>query len=272
MAISFFNNYEINLSENSDLNWNYVKDINALIAGKRGSGKSFLGLMMTKSIAGNFPYGQIFIVDFKRSDFYRLSALLPERRVASTKEEIFDLLEYYTKLMRQRIKFFETIPNSFGKTARDLKMPPFYLIYDEFGSFTSKLDTKEKKRHDSLIKDIVLLGRQFNFGLIAIMQQASVGNSGLDSLVKEQFGLVVHMGNATSSALRQTFGEDIEHQKFRFKNGQGQLRLDSLSYSNMTRPFTAKKLYPHLLWKDFETNFYDQNDEKALFDHELKEQ
>ena len=269
MGTTFFNNYEINISENSNLIWNYSKDTNALIAGKRNSGKTWLAMNLALKISGgSYPYGQVFIIDHKQSDFSRLSSLLPKGRVASTKEEIFELLEYFTTLLERRTKYFTSLPNTFGKTARDLRMPAFYLIYDEFGAFTSTLDTKEKRRHDALIKKITLLGRQFNFGLIAIMQQASVGNSGLDSSVKEQFGLIVHMGNATSSALRQTFGDDVETQDLRFEIGQGQLRMDSLNESNMTRPFTAKKLHQHLLWKNFEINLYDQDDERALFDHE----
>lgn len=268
MSTTFFNNYEINISERNDLVWDYSKDINALIAGKRGSGKSWLAMHLALQVSGNFPYGQIFIIDYKRSDFSRLSTLLPKGRVASTKEEIFTLLEHFTTLLNRRIDYFNSFQNNFGKTARELKMPPFYLIYDEFGAFTSTLDAKEKKKHDALIKKITLLGRQFNFGMIAVMQQASVGNSGLDSSVKEQFGLVVHMGNATPSALRQTFGEEVETQDLRFDIGQGQLKMDSLNKSNTTRPFTAKKLHQHLLWKNFEINLYDQDDERALFDHE----
>lgn len=271
-TIMKFNHYQkIELSNmKNNLEWDYIKDINALIVGKRGSGKSFLGMYLAYQIAGTFPYGQLFVIDYKKSDFSLLKNIkdFPENRVASTKEEIFALLDYYVELLEKRRDYFNSLDNQFGKTARDLHMPPFYLVYDEFGVFTSTLDAKEKKRHDALIKKITLIGRAYNFGLIAIMQQASVGNSGLDSSVKEQFGLIAHMGNATPASLRQTFREDVEPQDLRFEVGQGQVWMDSFTNANKTYPFTAKFLDKNLLWKNFEINLYNQDVEATLFDHD----
>lgn len=253
----------------NNLEWDYVKDMNAIIAGKRNSGKSFLALSIAFRIFGKYPYSQIFIIDYKRSDFSRLKNLenLPNNRVASSKEEIFSLLEYYVELMNKRIDYFNTLENSFGRTAKDFDMAPFYLIYDEFGAFNSTLDAKEKKRHDALIKQITLMGRQYSFGIMIILQQASVGNSGLDTSIKEQCGLIVQMGNATPATLRQTFREDIEPQDMKFEVGQGQLWMESFSNSNKTYPFTAFYVYKDLLWKQFEINVYDQNVDTALTAH-----
>lgn len=251
----------------NNLEWDYVKDINAIIAGKRGGGKSYLAMSAAFRMAGSRV--QLFIIDYKRSDFSRLKKLdkLPDNRVASSKEEIFALLEYYIELMNKRIDYFNSLDDTFGKTAKDIGMLPFYLIYDEFGAFNSTLDAKEKKRHDALIKQITLMGRQYSFGIMIILQQASVGNSGLDTSIKEQCGLIVQMGNATPAALRQTFREDIESQDMKFEIGQGQLWMESFSNSNKTYPFTAFYVYKDLLWKQFEINVYDQNVDTALTAH-----
>lgn len=54
----------------NNLEWDYVKDINAIIAGKRGGGKSYLAMSAAFRMAG--ARVQLFVIDYKRSDFSRL--------------------------------------------------------------------------------------------------------------------------------------------------------------------------------------------------------
>lgn len=268
--MTFRNGHIIELSDtDKHLEWDYVKDINALIAGRRGSGKSFLAMYIAYKMLGIYPYTQLFIIDYKRSDFSRLKNLknFPNERVASTKEEIFNLLEYYTELMDKRTDYFNTLENTFGKTAHELGMPPFYLIYDEFGAFTATLDSKEKKKHEALIKKITLMGRQYSFGIVIISQAPSVLDTGISSSVKQQLGLTVSMGNTNPAALRQIFREDVDASDMKFEVGQGQLWMDSFQNSNKTYPFTAFYIHKDMLWKQFEINVYDQDVDKALFAH-----
>lgn len=255
--------YEIPLTK--AISWNAAKEINALLAGARSQGKSWLGMYLTMVLAKLNPSTQIFVIDYKKSDFSRLAPLLPNGRVASDKEDIFELLENFNQLLQNRIEYFNE-NFGFGEDAMSVGMPLFYLVYDEFGAFTSELVTKEKQLHDKLIGKIALLGRQYNFGLIAIMQQASVGNSGLSSAVKEQFGLIAHMGSATPSAYRLTFKEDIDFQENRhFERGTGQLWLQGSFSPRTTIPFAAPLLAKEKLYKDFAEAFVNQDTQTALF-------
>lgn len=255
-------NFEIRLTKS--ISWDASKAINALIAGSRGMGKSFMTMALMLRLANLSPPAQIFGIDFKQSDISRLNKLLPDGRIAFTKEQIFDLLNRFVELMKKRRDFINS-KSKFGATANGLKMPLFYLIYDEYGAFTSVLSNKEKKEHDALLSQIMLLGRQYNFGIILISQQVSVGNSGLNSNLKEQCGLIIHMGTATKEALRITFGNEIDLYNNYLGVGEGQLWMQGLT-NGFTLPFVAEDLSNIDLWEAFKKAFVDkQNDEKYLY-------
>lgn len=255
-------NFEIRLTKS--ISWDASKAINALIAGSRGMGKSYMTMALMLRLANLSPPTQIFGIDFKQSDISRLNNLLPNKRIASNKEQIFDLLNHFIELMKKRRDFINS-KSEFGATANSLKMPLFYLVYDEFGAFTSVLSNKEKKEHDALLSQIMLLGRQYNFGIILVSQQVSVGNSGLNSNLKEQCGLIIHMGTATKEALRITFGNEIDLYSNYLGIGEGQLWMQGLT-NGFTLPFVAEDLANVDLWSTFKYVFANsQNDEKYLY-------
>lgn len=254
-------NFEIRLTKS--ISWDASKAINALIAGSRGMGKSYMTMALMLRLANLSPPAQIFGIDFKQSDISRLNKLLPDGRIAAEKDEIFDLLNHFIELMKKRRDFINS-KSEFGATANGLKMPLFYLIYDEYGAFTSVLSNKEKKEHDALLSQIMLLGRQYNFGIILISQQVSVGNSGLNSNLKEQCGLIIHMGTATKEALRITFGNEIELYSNYLGIGEGQLWMQGLT-NGFTLPFVAENLSSIDLWDAFKKAFAKQNDDDFLY-------
>ena len=229
-------NYNVKLTRS--LHWDASKALNVLIAGSRGMGKSFMTMALMLRLANLGPPTQIFGIDFKQSDISRVDNLLPNGRIAFNKGQIFNLLEHFIALMKKRRDFINS-KSKFGATANSLKMPLFYLIYDEYGAFTSVLSNKEKKEHDALLSQIMLLGRQYNFGIILISQQVSVGNSGLNSNLKEQCGLIIHMGTATKEALRITFGNEIDLYTNYLGIGEGQLWMQGLT-NGFTLPFVYK--------------------------------
>lgn len=220
-------------------------------------GKSWFGMYLILKLTQLEYSTQVFAIDYKQSDISRLKEILPEERVAISKDEIFSLLEKFVSMMKKRSKFVNE-STGFGSTANDLGMPLFYLIYDEFGAFTQTLTNKEKKYHDDLISQIVLLGRQYNFGLLAIMQQASVGNSGLNSSIKEQFGMIAHMGSASPAAYRQTFGEAIDIPNMKLERGHGFIWIQELTTNGNVYPFAAPNLSGINLWETFQKSFYNQ--------------
>ncbi|MCT3054661.1 hypothetical protein EFN57_06540 [Leuconostoc citreum] len=253
--------YEIPLTKS--LPWSAAKSLNFLVGGTRGMGKSFLALYLTRALAQLSPPAQLYAIDPKNSDFGRLASLLPAGQVATQKDQIFNLLETFVDLMHRRIAFINQTAK-FGQVARDLRMPLYYLIFDEFAVFSAQLDTKERKKFEALVSSITLLGRAANFGIIAIMQQIAVGNSGFNSAWKEQFGAIAHMGAAHRSAYRQTFGEGIALPDDELESGEGFIWLQGLT-NGYALPFMAPYLNTANLWSDFEEALANQNDTDYLF-------
>lgn len=254
--------YEIKISKS--ISYDCAKAINIIVAGSRGSGKTWLVFAMLLQLFQLDTPTQIFVVDFKQSDFSRFkNGVLHFGNVASTKEEIFALLEKFVDFMYSRIECMKSA--KFGETALSLSLPLYILIYDEFGAFVPTLDSKERKKHDELISKIVLLGRQYNFGLWAILQQASVGNSGLPSNVKEQAGMIAHMGEATEESYRQTFGISINHPKIRLNSGEGLVWIQGLTMVGNVLPFCAPDLSEIDIWDNLKSNVPDQNDLYYIF-------
>lgn len=251
-------NYSIPITKS--IYYDAAKQINCLIGGPRGMGKSWLGIYIANKLATLEVPTQLFIIDYKQSDASRLNTLLPEKRVACTKEEIFSLLEHFVNLMHIRRKFIND-NSEFGATAVNLQMPLYYLWYDEFGAFTPTLTTSEKKKHDDLLSQLVLLGRQYNFGLLAIMQQISVTNSGLNSNIKQQFGMTVHMGSDTKESYRQTFGTTYEIPRVNLSRGQGLIWMQG---ERVIQPFYAPDLSNIDIWQSFKKNLSSQNNDKYL--------
>ena len=96
------------------------KQINFLIAGARGSGKTYGALILITELAsfprlnsdellgiGELPT-QIYIVDFKNSDLARLGELLPSGRVATNKEEAIKVVSDYDEKMHKRLAFIKS--------------------------------------------------------------------------------------------------------------------------------------------------------------------
>lgn len=273
------NNYSISLTKS--LSWDAMGHISALITGARGTGKTFLAFSLLASLA-TLPVSlgallgtaelptQIFVVDFKNADMARLSALLPEGRVANDKETAVQIVDLFRQLMDQRMNWINANA-PFGATARNLKMPLFYLLIDEysatsaaFNEFTSK-DEKAMKYHwFSSIHQIMMLGRQLGFGVIIITQQASDVNSGLSSALKEEFGLKAHMGPANDASYRLTFSNEVQIPIQTLSTGEGLIWLEGTTDNGYLLPFAAPLVNTENFWQILKSAFQYQDTEKYL--------
>lgn len=272
--------YVLTLSKS--LSIDAYKNINFLIAGSRGSGKTYGALILIAELAsfprmnpknllgtGELPT-QIYIVDFKNSDLARLGALLPSGRVATNKEEAIQVVSNYDNKMHKRLSFIKN--EEFGATAETLGMPMSYLIIDEwsatnaaFNQGMTKKDKDMRYKWNSLITDIAMLNRVPGFGLGIISQQISVINSGLNSSIQEEAGLKLHFGDANMSSYRLTFGNDIQIPAMNLETGEAFAWIEGLTSSGYVIPFGMPEIKPSKLWDYLKIALGNQDDDKYLY-------
>ncbi|WP_278965577.1 cell division protein FtsK [Lactobacillus apis] len=258
------------------------KKINFLVAGARGSGKTFGTLILIAQMAsfprkdtnhllgtGQLPT-QIYCVDFKNSDMAKLAAFLPAGRVATNKEDAIDVVTKYDQLMHDRLDFIKT--KDFGATAGSLGMPMYYLIIDEwsatnaaFNQGVTRTDKDMRYKWNSLITDIAMLNRVPGFGLGIISQQISVVNSGLNSSVQEEAGLKLHFGNANMSSYRLTFGNEIQIPEMNLDTGEAYAWIEGQTSSGYVIPFGMPEIDPSKLWKYLKASLSNQDDDRYLY-------
>lgn len=226
------------------LKWNPISQISAIVAGSRGSGKTYLLLYLISSMASY--EGQIYVIDVK-NDLGQIKPLLPKNRVAVNADEALELIKHFRLLMFQRLKLISKVGHF--ATARKLELPPFYLVVDEFSSLNlafsgnSKEEKSKKFEFNKILKEIVLLGRSAGFGIIITSQQVSVQNSGISTDLQENTGFRVHMGMATKSAYTNTFGYDFDiPEDLYLKASQGLIWLDSQEFGQQVLPFAAPRI------------------------------
>ena len=273
-------NYTLTLSKSLTIDG--YKQINFLIAGSRGSGKTYGTLILIAELA-SFPRinlnkllgtgclpTQIYIVDFKNSDMAKLGQLLPHGRVATNKIEAVKVVSDFDSKMHNRLNFIKN--QAFGATAGTLGMPMYYLIIDEwsatnaaFSQGMTKADKDMRYKWNALITDIAMLNRVPGFGLGLISQQISVINSGLNSSIQEEAGLKLHFGDANMSSYRLTFGNDIQIPDMGLETGEAYAWIEGLTSSGYVIPFGMPEIEPNSLWKYLKEALSNQDDDKYLY-------
>lgn len=206
----------------------------------------------------------------------RLSALLPDGRVATNKEDALKLLEHYLELMKKRIDYINKVA-PFGSTAASLKMPLYYLIVDEwsatnaaFEDGNSKQDKADRYHWHAMVHELMMLGRMPGFGMIIISQQLSVGNAGLSSALHEEAGMIAHMGPATMASYRLTFGNEINVPDVSLDQGQGLVWLEGATKTGYVLPFAAPIVNLGTIWDDLKKSLKSQDDELYIYRSELR--
>ncbi len=102
-------------------------------------------------------------------------------------------------------------------------MRPHFLILDEYVAFLEMLPKKEWEEVVSIIKKIVLLGRQAGFFLVLTCQRPDAKY--LPDGVRAQFGLRVALGGMDASGYTMIFGSSGKTFAQKDEKGRGYVSL-----------------------------------------------
>ncbi len=167
-----------------NLVWEYDALPHALIAGGTGGGK-IEALLHTNAV--------LYILDPKNSDLADLGTVMPN--VYHTKEEMIDCVNAFYEGMVQRL-------------------PPCFLIFDEYVAFFEMLGTKESVSLLSQLKKIVMLGRQAGYFLIVACQRPDADAKYFSDGIRDNFNFRVGLGRISELGYGMLFGSDVKKQFF----------------------------------------------------------
>lgn len=183
------------------ISWYYDRMPHMLVAGDTGSGKTIYLLTLIERLLCTDAV--LYIADPKKADLSYLSRIMPE--VWCEKDDILDCIRRFYEGMENRYDEMSVHPDyRMGMNYAKLHLPPHFLIFDEYVAFMEMLTKKEWEEPMSLIKKIVLKGRQAGFFIILACQRPDAKYLG--DGVRDQFGFRVALGNMSDSGYSMMFG------------------------------------------------------------------
>ena len=126
-------------------------------------------------------------------------------------------------MMERMEQLREQLGDNLQGNYRDCHMRPHFLILDEYVAFLEMLPKKEWEEVVSIIKKIVLLGRQAHFFLVPTCQRPDAKY--LPDGVRAQFGLRVALGEMDASGYTMMFGSSRKTFVQKDEKGRGYVSL-----------------------------------------------
>lgn len=224
-SIEHFMEYEKGIGEyDVFLDSRHVVPIfHTLIIGQTGSGKSYCLYNLILQMLTKQKEYELYIADPKYSGLYTLGKKINESRVASSVEEIINLLRIFQNRMeRRKQEFSKKLLLKLDSDFKDFELTPIFLIIDEYSSFRASLTRYDKKTRDyvdEVIGNVVREGRQLGCFCIIAQQQSNATN--LPTEIRENMPFKIILGMAERQTYMTALGVYPDNAKRYFDKGQG---------------------------------------------------
>ncbi|MEK5133064.1 FtsK/SpoIIIE domain-containing protein [Bacillus sp. FSL W8-0645] len=185
------------------IDWAFDKLPHMLISGGTGGGKTYFILTLVKSLVASGA--DVRILDPKNADLADLEGIF-DRKVFSRKNGIMMTLQNSVEDMMQRMDDMKNHPNyRTGENYAYLGYKPVFIIFDEYVAFMDMLDFKERDKAIQNVKQIVMLGRQAGFFLVAGAQRPDAKY--FADGIRDQFNFRVSLGKMSETGYGMLFGD-----------------------------------------------------------------
>ncbi|MEC1183142.1 FtsK/SpoIIIE domain-containing protein [Bacillus altitudinis] len=185
------------------IKWGFDKLPHMLISGGTGGGKTYFILTLVKSLVASGA--DVRILDPKNADLADLEEVL-EGKVFSRKNGIMMTLRKSVEDMMQRMDDMKNHPNyRTGENYSYLGYKPVFIIFDEYVAFMDMLTFQERETAIQDIKQIIMLGRQMGFFLIAGAQRPDAKY--FADGIRDQFNFRVSLGQMSETGYGMLFGD-----------------------------------------------------------------
>jgi len=200
--------------------WDYDNLPHMLVSGGTGSGKTYYILIIIYILLQTDA--ALYVLDPKNADLSDLGTVMPN--VYHTKEDMVSCLERFCEDMlnsSEEMKHHQKYKT--GKNYAYLGLPAHFLVFDEYVAFMEMLDHKESAMVLSLLKKIVMLGRQAGYFLILACQRPDAKYLG--DGIRDQFNFRVALGRMSELGYGMMFGDSDK--EFFLKQIKGRGYLDN---------------------------------------------
>lgn len=185
------------------IDWAFDKLPHMLISGGTGGGKTYFILTLVKSLVASGA--DVRILDPKNADLADLEEVL-NGKVFSRKNGIMMTLRKSVEDMMSRMNEMKNHPNyRTGENYAYLGYKPVFIIFDEYVAFMDMLDFKERDKAIQDIKQLVMLGRQAGFFLVAGAQRPDAKY--FADGIRDQFNFRVSLGKMSETGYGMLFGD-----------------------------------------------------------------
>ena len=192
-----------------------------LIAGKTGSGKSYMVLYLLICYLYKYGKNNLYVCDPKRADLYNLNLPANHKCWSADAPEMFE--EVYKMLLERQKIFASKSKGKINLTYKNVGLKPILLVVDEYASMKQyyNTDSNSKKVYQkmlSILTQIVLMGRQLGVFCIVITQKPSAETISTD--IRSNLVFRCLLGNSDTTEQITAFEQSIKHQVLR-DAGQG---------------------------------------------------
>lgn len=217
--------------------WEYDTLPHALICGGTGGGKTYFILTIIEALLRTNAV--LYILDPKNADLADLGTVMSN--VYYKKEDMISCINDFYDGMVARSEAMKLMPcYKTGENYAYLELAPHFLIFDEYVSFMEMLETKESVAVLSLLKKIVMLGRQAGYFLIMACQRpdAKYFSDG----IRDNFNFRVALGRMSELGYSMMFGSDTQKRFFQKRiKGRGYCDMGTSVISEFYTPLVPKE-------------------------------
>lgn len=217
--------------------WEFDTLPHALICGGTGGGKTYFILTIIEALLRTNAV--LYILDPKNADLADLGTVM--NNVYYKKEDMISCINTFYDGMVARSEAMKLMPTyKTGENYAYLGLAPHFLVFDEYVSFMEMLETKESMAVLSLLKKIVMLGRQAGYFLILACQRpdAKYFSDG----IRDNFNFRVALGRMSELGYGMMFGSDTKKQFFQKRiKGRGYCDMGTSVISEFYTPLVPKE-------------------------------
>ena len=214
-----------------------LKRSSILVVGRSGSGKSYFLYSLILEAIMSAGTKNLWLLDPKNSSIAQIGKHFNSERYAGNNEDILvKLEEIYNLTMNRKEEIEPLMKRGLDKDYSSFELAPITVVFDEFASFRSWLNTQPKEKQNLALKTIntiILEGRQIGVHLVMALQKSDAQI--LPTHLRENFLFSVVLGSSGEQTYVTAFGQEIASSipKRDITTGTGWYTTDSSSVAKI---------------------------------------